>query len=124
MLVALQVEGDLFADVIIAFFFRMMIQLFRSREAKSWPTVKGEITTATQRSAGCLTVELTCKGKLYTGTHVEPFLWANSLDICLEPCSPGNSIIIRVKPGEPESSFVRHRDSDIHPHGSRLESSL
>ena len=116
----------MFADVIIVFTVRAVIQLFRSGRAKSWPTVKAKVTTANEGSGWCLTVELTYKykidGELYTGTHTEPFLWAGSAKYYLEQCHPGNEIVIRVKPGDLESSVVRDRDLYFQAHGYRLES--
>ena len=116
----------MFADVIIVFIVRVVIQFFRSRKAKSWPTAKAEVMTAEERSASCLTAELTYKyrinGELYTGTHAEAFLWAGSLKSYLEQCSPGSMIIVRVKPGEPGSSVVRDRDLYFLAHGYRFES--
>jgi hypothetical protein len=115
-----------FADVLIIFIIRAVIQLFRSRKARSWPVARAEVTTAEEGSGGCLTAELTYKykidGELYTGTHTEPFLWAGSVKSYLEQCSPGGEIVIRVKPGTPESSVVRDRDLYFHAHGYRLDS--
>jgi hypothetical protein len=81
--------------------------------------------TAQEGPNGCLTVEITYKyridGELYTGTHTEPFLLDSSLKCFLEECSPGGEIIVRMRPGDPESSFVRDRDLYFRAHGYRLD---
>jgi len=116
----------LFADVIIVFIVRALIQFFRSRKARDWPTVKAEVMTAQQTRGGCLTAEITYKyrinGELYTGTHTEPFLSASSLSCYLEKCSPGSVVTVRLKPGEPDSTIVRERDVYLEAHGYRIES--
>jgi hypothetical protein len=118
----------LFGDVLIVFLVRALIQMVRSQRAKSWPTVKGEVTTAQERIAaiGCMVVELTynyrLNGELYTGSHAEPFLWAGSARNYLEQCQPGSELIVRLRPGRPESSFVRDKDLYFRAHGYGLES--
>ena len=103
-----------------------MIQLFRSYQAKSWPSVEAKVTSAQKGHGACTTVEITYKyridGELYTGAHTEPFLFASSADCYLEECSPGSQIVVRVKPGESELSVVRDRDVYLHAHGYRLDS--
>ncbi len=70
----------MFADVLIVFLIRALIQFFRSHRAKSWPIVKGEVTTSQKGAGGfgCIVVVLTytyrLDGELYTGSHTEPFL--------------------------------------------------
>ncbi len=118
----------MFGDVLIVFLVRALIQMVRSRRAKSWPVVAGKVTTAQRRigSIGCMVVDLTYQyrvdGELYTGTHAEPFLWAGSAKNYLEQCAPGSKLIVRVRPGVPAASFVRDRDLYFHAHGYRLES--
>ncbi len=118
----------MFGDVLIAFLVRALIQTVRSQLAKSWPIVKGGVTTAQERRGafGCMVVDLTYKyrveGELYTGMHAEPFLWVGSAKSYLEQCAPGSELIVRVKPGVPGASFVRDRDLYFHAHGYRLES--
>jgi hypothetical protein len=118
----------LFADVLIVFIVRALIQIFRSQRARSWSVVKGKVTTAQKSGGGigCTVVELTYKyrvnGELYTGSHTEPFLSAGSARSYLEQCEPGSKLIVRVRPGMPESSFVRDKDLYFHAHGYRLES--
>ncbi|HXJ90993.1 MAG TPA: hypothetical protein VMS18_29565 [Candidatus Binatia bacterium] len=119
----LGVVAKLFADIIIVFIFRAVIQLLRSRGAKHWPSIEAEVMTVEESSGGCLSVELTYKyrmaGELYTGTHTEPFLWVHSVNTYLEP---RRVIIVRIKPGQPEFSVVRDRDLYSCAHGYRLES--
>lgn len=116
----------MFADVLVVFIVRAAIQLYRSSTARRWPTVKAKVMTAQEGSAVCVVVELSYKyridGELYTGTHNEPFFWPGSARSYLEQCATGNELVVRVKPGDPESSVVRERDLYFHAHGYRLDS--
>ena len=118
----------MFGDVLIVFLVKALIQMVRSQRAKSWPIVKGEVTTAQERigAIGCMVVELTynyrLNGELFTGSHVEPFLLGDSARNYLEQCQPGSELIVRVRPGRPESSFVRDRDLYFRARGYGLES--
>ena len=118
----------MFGDVLIVFLVRAMIQAVLSRRTKSWPIVKGEVTTAQERigAIGCMVVELAyhyrIEAELYTAIHGEPFLWAGSGKSYLEQFAPGSELIVRVKPGMPGTSFVRDRDLYFHARGYRLES--
>ena len=116
----------MFADVLIVFLVRALIQVFRSQRARSWPVVKGEVTTAQKGHGGCIVVDLTYRyrfdAELYSGSHAELFLSVGSARSYLEQYQPGSELIVRVRPGVPESSFVRDRDSYFHTHGYRLES--
>ena len=118
----------MFADVLIVFIVRALIQLFRSQRARSWSVVEGEVTTADKPTGGfgCVVVELTynyrVNGELYTGSHTEPFLSDGSAGDYLEQLQPGSKLVVRVRPGMPESSFVRDKDLYLHAHGYRLES--
>jgi hypothetical protein len=117
----------LFGDILIAFVIRAVTQLLRSYRAKSWPIVTAKVTTAEERHSGigCTVVELTYKyrmnGVLFTGSHAEPFLWTGSARNYVEEHSRGSELIVRVKPGVPESSVVRDRDLYFHAHGYRLD---
>jgi hypothetical protein len=122
------VEDLLFGDILIVFVVRALVQMFRSHRAKSWPTVKARVTTADDRprAIGCIVVELTYKyrvnGELHIGSHTEPFFWAGSATNYVEQHRSGSELIVRVKPGAPESSVVRDRDLYFYAHGYRLES--
>jgi len=116
----------LFADVLIVFLVRTVVQLFRSHRARSWPSVKGEVTTSQKLRSACIVVELTytyrVDGELYTGTLEEPFASIGSAESFLSHYGPGSEITVRVKPGNSECSFVRERDLYFAAHGYRLES--
>ena len=117
----------MFADVLIVFLIRALIQIFRSQRARSWPVVKSEVTTAEKGAGGtgCMVGELTYQyrinGELYTGSHTEPFLSAGSAKSYLEQHAPGSQLIVRTRPEQPDSSFVRDRDLYFDAHGYRLE---
>lgn len=116
----------LFADVLVVFLVRSVIQLFWSHRAKSWPFVKGEVTTSQElKGSTCILAELTYSyrvdGELYTGTLQEPFLVGSARSF-LEQYPSGSELIVRVKPGSPESSFVREKDLYFHAHGYQVES--
>jgi hypothetical protein len=50
------------------------------------------------------------EGELYTGIHEEPFLLADSLTDYVERFAEGRSVVVRVKPGNPEVSVVCEGD--------------
>lgn len=116
----------LFADALIVYSVRAAIQLFRSHRARSWLFVKGEVTTSQQAKGSiCRLAELTYSyrvdGELCTGTLEEPFL-VSSPSVFADHYPPGAQIIVRVKPGNPETSFVREDDLYFQAHEYRLKS--
>jgi hypothetical protein len=103
-------------DIIFEFLFRILVRLFRVIGATSWPIVRANITAANYTPAGygCevakITYEFRLDGKSYTGMDAKPFLVERSAKDYVERHSPGSELLVRVKPGVPESSVVRNKD--------------
>ena len=120
--------GGLVLDIYVEFIFRVIVRLFKARGAKSWPVIKAEVTGTNYRPGGfgCAVAEITYKyrfqGELYTGTNAKPFVLGSSAKEYVERYSVGSELLLRVKPGTPESSVVRDRDLYFQAHGYRMDS--
>lgn len=117
----------MFADILIVFVVRTLIQFVRSVRSKSWLIVKAKVASAEKSGGGfgCTVVKLVYKykfdGKFHSGNHSEPFLSAGAARDYLERYSAGSELTVRVKPGDADSSVVRDRDLYFQAHGYRLD---
>jgi hypothetical protein len=80
-----------------------------------WLSVDAAVTADPTRlnRSGCSAVEIVYSyqvdGVLYTGSHEEPF-WDSSETDYMKRFPRGRSLVVRVKPGEPEVVVMRDRD--------------
>jgi Protein of unknown function (DUF3592) len=100
----------------IVYAFHAAARWLRVCGSREWPSENATVTAPPTSSSGvgCPTVEIVysyrLKGELYTGIHEEPFLLTDSLTDYVERFGEGNSVVVRVKPGNPETSVVREGD--------------
>jgi len=119
--------GGLVIDIFVEFLFRFVVRQLQAQGTKSWPVVKAKVTGTHYRPGGfgCTVLKMTYQykfaGKRYAGTDAKPFLWTSSAREYYERHAGGSELLVRVKPGNPESSIVRDKDLYLHAHGYRLE---
>jgi hypothetical protein len=100
----------------VAYAFSALVHWVRVCGTGQWPFINATVTAPPTRSSGlgCPRVEIVYsyrfKGELYTGIHEEPFLSTDSLADYVERFGEGRSIVVRVKPGNPEVSVVCEHD--------------
>ena len=100
----------------IAYAFSAIVHWLRVCGSGKWPLANATVTAQPIGSSGlgCPTVEIVYsyrfKGELYNGIHEEPFLLTDSLTDYVERFGEGKSVIVRVRPSEPEVSVVCEDD--------------
>ena len=105
----------IFADVFFFYIFKAVVNWVRARGSRKWPSVEATVLADPDRNrgVGCLNVEIFYSyrfdGELYTGSHDEPFLIDSTKEYAARFPKDG-SLVVRVKPGEPEVSVVRDED--------------
>jgi hypothetical protein len=112
--------GGWFADVIVGYFitlFRIVSRILRARRIKGWREI-----TATVSGASCQTSSYMPRpvaeivytyrldGGFYGGVDEKPFFLESSAKQYAEQLARGDSLVVRVKPGQPEVSIVRDED--------------
>ncbi len=112
--------GGLFVDIIVGYvitFCRIIARSLRARRSKDWCE-----TSATVAGASCQTqaymprpvaeIVYTYRfdGGFYSGVDRKPFFLESSAKAYADQFVRGNTLIIRVKTGDPEISFVRDQD--------------
>ncbi len=100
----------------ISYAFNSLAHWLRVRGAGLWPFANATVTAPPTNSSGlgCPRVEIVysyrVKGELYTGIYEESFLSSDSAEGYIERFGEGRSIVVRVKPDNPEVSVVCERD--------------
>lgn len=100
----------------IFYAFKRALLWLGACRSSPWPLASGTVTATPTSSEelGCPTVEIVysyrVKGELYTGLHEEPFVSTDALTDYVERLGRGKSIVVRVKPDNPEVSVVCERD--------------
>ncbi len=110
-------------DFLFVYLLKAMVYTLRTmmHSLKIWGSGHWHLANATVTAPpvgshwlGCPAVEIVYsyrfKGELYTGIHEEPFLSTDSLTDYVERFGEGKSIVVRVKPGDPELSVVCEDD--------------
>ena len=106
-------------DVVIGYLIRTVICLVKARRSNAWPvnkaTVASSFCPAFSYGGSVAEVGYTYihEGSYYYGVHREPFLLHGSAKEYAARFLRGGGIIIRVKPGEPETSLVRDEDQTL-----------
>jgi hypothetical protein len=110
-------------DVVIGYLIRAVIRVVKTRRSNAWPVNK-----ATVANSGCpafsyggpvaeVGYTYIYEGDYYAGVHREPFLLHGSAKEYAARFSTGSGIIIRVKPGQPETSLICDEDQTL---GARI----
>jgi hypothetical protein len=100
----------------IMYAFNATARWLRACGSSRWPLANATVTAPPISSPrfGCPRVEIVYsyrfKGELYTGIHEESFLLTDSLTDHIERFGEGRSLVVRVKPGDPEVSIVCESD--------------
>lgn len=116
-----------FLDIYVEYFIRVFARLIQRWNARSWEIVTAEVTASSYRKGGlgCAVADVgymyKIDGEVYIGTNSVPFIIDSSAKDYIERYSPKSEMVIRVKPGKPESSLVREDDLYRVEHGFRLQ---
>jgi hypothetical protein len=112
--------GGWFADVIVGYFitlFKICARLLRSRNSKGWRETSATVAGATcqmsfymPRPVAEITYTYRIDGGFYGGVDEKPFFFEYSARDYVKQLAPGDTLVIRVKPGEPGTSVARNED--------------
>jgi hypothetical protein len=112
--------GGWFADVFVGYFitlFRMVARSLRARKSKSWHEITATVSGASCQSSSYMprpVAEIVYtyrfNGDFYGGVDEKPFFFESSAKQYAEQFSRGDSLVVLVKPGEPEVSIVLDED--------------
>ena len=100
----------------VAYAFSAIVHWLRVCGSGKWLLANATVSAPPLGShgLGCPAVEIVYsyrfKGELYTGIHQEPFLSTDSLTDYVERFGEGRSVVVRVRPGNPEVSVVCEDD--------------
>jgi hypothetical protein len=100
----------------IAYAFDVLVHALRVSGSGRWPLANATVTAPPLDSSGfgCPHVEIVysyrVKGELYAGIHTESFFSTDSVTEYVERFAEARSVVVRVKPGNPEVSVVREDD--------------
>ena len=100
----------------IAYAFKASLHWMRICGSGHWPIANATVAAppVSLSGFGCPSAEIVYSyrfdGELYTGIHEEPFLSTDSLTDYVERFGEGRSVVVRLKPGNPEVSVVCEGD--------------
>src|SRR6266851_4254546 len=114
-----------FLDSFVLYVFKTLVYVFKSlarvlhlRGSATWSKATAKV--ASSKSApggyGCPIAEVVytyeIDGSIYSGLNEKPFISSDSVEEYATRFTPGSTMVVRLKPGEPEKSIVRDADSD------------
>ena len=109
----------------IGYIARTINRRFAAQESTGWPVQTGTVARSLVESdmtayVGEVTYTYICDGEYYGGTHRQPFVFEGSAKDYVDRFEPGSDISVRVKPGQPEISFI-DRDDQLQDHAPRVK---
>jgi hypothetical protein len=97
--------------------FRIVARTLRARRSKAWREITATVAGATCQSSSYMprpVAEIVytyrVDGGFYGGVDEKPFFFESSAKHYAEQFARGDSLVVRVKPGEPEVSIVPDED--------------
>ena len=112
--------GGLFVDIIVGYvitFCRIIARSLRARRSKDWCEISATVAGAScqtqaymPRPVAEIVYTFRFDGGFYSGVDRKPFFLESSAKAYADQFVRGNTLIIRVKTGDPEISFVRDQD--------------
>lgn len=104
----------LFADILIRYLIETVRYLIKARGSDHWP--KENATALVSRKTRYADAEIiysyTHEGRYCSGTHEKMFRSLESAKRYVASFPTGSKIVVRVKPGSPQTSIVYDDDQD------------
>jgi hypothetical protein len=100
---------------VIGYLIRAVIRVAEIRRSHGWPLSKATVGSSRPVSSyGGPVAEVgytyIYEGGYFSGVHQEPFLLRSSAEEYAARFATCNSIVVRIKPGQPETSIVCDED--------------
>jgi Protein of unknown function (DUF3592) len=112
--------GGWFVDIVVGYLitlFRIISRSVRALRSKDWHEASAVVSGASCQSQAYMPrpvaeIVYTYRfvGGFYGGVDEKPFFLEGSAKACADQFKRGDTLIIRVKPGEPETSLVFDED--------------
>jgi len=105
-----------YMDVIVGYFvtlFRILTRILRVRKSKGWHEITATVSGASCQSSDYMprpfaeiVYTYRVNGGFYGGVDEKPFFFKSSAEDHSKQFTRGDSLVVLVKPGEPEVSLV------------------
>lgn len=115
--------GGWFVDVFVGYVItlcRIVARAVRARKSKTWPEVSAVVCGIRcqsqpymPRPVAEIVYTYRFEGGFYGGVNRKPFFLEISAKAHAGQFARGDTLVIRVKPGEPETSLVRDEDQAL-----------
>jgi len=108
--------GGLVIDIFVGYFIRAFSNWWKARGSKKWPSVDATVTAHPIESGGYggtkveIVYSYRTQDERYTGTHTEPCF--GSASEYTQRFPRGRSVVVRVKPGQPDVSVILDDDQE------------
>jgi len=108
--------GGFVLDIFVLYLIRVSIRFWRRRGTSSWMLQQANIENISRSLAtwGCPLAEVTYVFKVgdetYSGSDEIPFIWRSSAEAYVHRHPKGSTLVVRVKPGDPETSVLNVGD--------------
>ena len=108
--------GGWVLDVFIVYLYKALARSLQRRGSTTWAITKATVESAycPPKALGCPTAEVVytyaVEQSIYSGMNEKPFvLWSSAEDYAAR-YTPRSTLVVRLKPSEPETSIVRDED--------------
>lgn len=115
--------GGWFVDVFVGYLItlcRIVARSRRARKSKTWPEASAVVCGINcpsqgymPRPAAEIAYTYRFEGGYYGGVNRKPFFFEDSAKAYAGQFAQGDTLVIRVKPGEAETSVVRDEDQAL-----------
>jgi len=104
--------GGLVLDIFVVYLLRVLVRTWKRRGISEWPLQQASIESISCPliTWGCPIAEVVylCKigDETYSGSEDIPFIWSSSAEDYARRHPQGSVLVVRVKPGDPETSVM------------------
>lgn len=108
--------GGLVLDIFVVYLLRVLVRTWKRRGTFGWTLQQASIESIScpLTTWGCPIAEVVCLYKIgdetYSGSDDIPFIWRSSAEDYVRRHPEGSTLLVRVKPGDPEISVLRTGD--------------
>ena len=105
-----------YLDIVVGYLIRLVIRLVRTRGSDAWLTEKAKVSASSCPSApyGGPRAEVgytyVHEGSYFSGMYRRGFILRSSAEDYAALFPADSDVVIRLKPGEPETSIIRDDD--------------
>ena len=103
---------------LIGYMSRSVVRLIKILRSGVWPLEYGTVSSSSRFALHAgpiarITYTYRHHGKLFTGQYAKPFLFLRSAEHYAANYPVGSTIMVRIKPGQPDTTIVHDADQSI-----------